>query len=108
MNAYKIANILYNMGLDAGYEGYRNLWETEILALEEEIFKLKTESKTLFYMLEMIAFHNEKFFDLHTKTDEEIEEVNKKHKQTACKEVMYEDNEGNYRYRGFWSGFGDQ
>lgn len=23
-------------------------------------------------------------------------------------QAMYEDSEGNYRYRGFWSGFGDQ
>ena len=67
MNAYKIANILYNMGLDAGYEGYKDLWGIEIHKLEDEIFRLKQESKTLFYMLEMIAFNNERFFDLHTK-----------------------------------------
>ena len=71
MNAYKIANILYNMSLDAGYEGYKHLWKTEIQKLEEEIFRLKQESKTLFYMLEMIAYHNEKFFDLHTKEKDE-------------------------------------
>ena len=74
MNTYKIANILYNMSLDAGYEGYKDLWETEIQALEDEIFKLKTgskASKTLFYMLEAIAFYNEKKFDLHTKEKED-------------------------------------
>ena len=26
----------------------------------------------------------------------------------TSKEILYEDSEGNYRYRGFWSGVGDQ
>lgn len=29
-------------------------------------------------------------------------------KETCASQVAYEDSEGNYRYLGFWSGFGDQ
>ena len=29
-------------------------------------------------------------------------------KETCASQVAYEDSEGNYRHRGFWSGFGDQ
>ena len=70
MNTYKIANILYNMGLDANYQDYKNCWETEIHALEEEIFKLKEDGNMLFFTLETIAFNHEKYFDLFTKEDE--------------------------------------
>lgn len=36
-----------------------------------------------------------------------LEDLHKK-QNTRGKQVLYEDDEGNYRYRGFWSGFGDQ
>lgn len=36
------------------------------------------------------------------KSNIEAEETN------SVREIMYEDGDGNYRYRGFWSGFGDQ
>lgn len=39
--------------------------------------------------------------DKEVKTNEETREEEKK-------AVMHEDSDGNYRYRGFWSGFGDQ
>ena len=70
MNAYKIANILYNMGLDMDYMDYKDCWETEIHALEDEIFKLKQEGNMLFFTLETIAFNHERYFDLHTKEDD--------------------------------------
>lgn len=71
MNAYKIANILYNMGLESGYKGYQDIWEIEIEKLEDEIFKLKEEGNILFYTLEMIAFNNEDQFDIHTREKED-------------------------------------
>ena len=71
MTAYKIANILYNMGLNMDYQDYKEHWETEIHALEDEIFKLKEEGNMLFFTLEMIAFNHEKYFDLFTKEEEE-------------------------------------
>ena len=70
MNAYKIANILYNMGLDMDYMDYKEHWETEIHKIEDEIFKLKQEGNMLYFILETIAFNYEKHFDLHTKEDE--------------------------------------
>ncbi len=73
MNAYKIANILYNMGLDQNYMDYKEHWDTEIHKLEEEIFKLKEEGNMLFYTLETIAFNHEKYFDLFTKEEESEE-----------------------------------
>lgn len=33
---------------------------------------------------------------------------NNDNKTTNNKQTVYEDNNGNYKYRGFWSGFGDQ
>ena len=40
--------------------------------------------------------------DKEVKINEETKEEEK------TKSVMHEDSDGNYRYRGFWSGFGDQ
>ena len=71
MTAYEIANILYNMNLDINYEDYKEHWETEIHALEDEVFKLKQEGNILFFTLETIAFNHEKYFDLFTKEDDE-------------------------------------
>ena len=71
MNAYKIANILYNMGLDENYMDYKEYWNTEIHKLEEEIFKLKEDGNMLFFTLETIAFNHEKYFDLFTNENDE-------------------------------------
>lgn len=39
-------------------------------------------------------------------SEDNVEKENEK--ETCTSQVMYEDSEGNYRYRGFWSCFGDQ
>lgn len=70
MTAYEIANILYNMNLDMNYQDYKEHWETEIHALEEEIFKLKYSKSILYYTLENIANNHHKYFDLFTKESE--------------------------------------
>lgn len=70
MTAYEIANILYNMNLDMDYQSYKEHWETEIHALEDEIFKLKQSGSILYYALENIANNHIKHFDLFTKESE--------------------------------------
>lgn len=41
-------------------------------------------------------------------TKKEMNGNENEEKNVSNKEVLHEDNDGNYRYRGFWSGFGDQ
>ena len=67
MNAYQIANVLYNMSLDMDYKDYKEHWDIEIQALEDEIFKLKQNNSILYYTLEMFAHNGKKYFDLLTK-----------------------------------------
>ena len=71
MTAYEIANIVYNLSLDEHYMDYKDQWETEIHALEEEIFKLKYSKSILYYALESIANTYKPHFDLHTKESDE-------------------------------------